>query len=91
MLRQIPFGRDRAAPLLVACPSHRSDATPETCVPIALEISLRMLIRFNWLHNVSPRANYNLSLATRTANCSLPVKTQFEIAKCQTIEREPSK
>jgi hypothetical protein len=46
-----------------------------------------MLIRFNWLHNVNPRANYNLFL---TANCCLSMKTQFEIAnvKCQTIERE---
>jgi hypothetical protein len=49
-----------------------------------------MLIRFNWLHSVNPRANYNLSLTTAAANCCLSMKTQFEIAnvKCQTIERE---
>lgn len=49
-----------------------------------------MLIRFNWLHNVNPRANYNLSLTTVAANCCLSMKTQFEIAnvECQTIERE---
>jgi len=49
-----------------------------------------MLIRFNWLHNVNPRENYNLSLTTAAVNCCLPMKTQTEIAnvKCQTIERE---